>query len=323
MCQEATGLTFSAPLSQSCGFFMRVDSERIPDIGPTSFWDKLSPGRLFSRSEVIPVLRLSGTIGAVTPLRQGLTIAGCATAIERAFSIKNAPAVILQINSPGGSPVQSRLIYERIRLLARQKKKKVYAFAEDVAASGGYMLACAADEIYADGSSLIGSIGVISSGFGFVDLIHKLGVERRVYTSGENKFQLDPFRPEKPEEVKRLKRVQEIVHQDFIALVKESRGDRIAAAGDSLFTGEFWSGRQALELGLIDGIMDMRTKIRSVYGNDVRLRLISMERGFFRRRAGLGSSFSGAEYGISFAKGFADDLISALEERAIWARFGL
>jgi signal peptide peptidase SppA len=302
---------------------MRVDSERLPDTGPASFWDRLSPGRLFSRREVIPVLRLSGIIGAATPLRQGLSIAGCATALERAFSIKNAPAVVLQINSPGGSPVQSRLIYERIRLLARQKKKKVYAFAEDVAASGGYMIACAADEIYADGSSLIGSIGVLSSGFGFVHLIHKLGVERRVYTAGENKFQLDPFKPEKPQEIQRLKRIQEIVHQDFIALVKESRGDRIAAAGDTLFTGEFWSGRQALELGLIDGIMDMRTKMRSVYGDDVGLRLISMERGIFRRRAGLGSSTSGAEYGISFAKGFADDLISALEERAIWARFGL
>jgi len=302
---------------------MRVDSERLPDIGPTSFWDRISPGRLFSRGEVIPVLRLFGTIGAATPLRQGLTIAGCATALERAFNTKNAPAVVLQINSPGGSPVQSRLIYERIRLLARQKKKKVYAFAEDVAASGGYMIACAADEIYADGSSLVGSIGVLSSGFGFVHLIHKLGVERRVYTSGENKFQLDPFKPEKPEEIARLKRIQEIVHQDFIALVKESRGDRIAAAGDSLFTGEFWSGRQALELGLTDGIIDMRSKMRSVYGDEVRLKLISMERGFFRRKAGLGSSISGADYGIGFAKGFADDLISALEERAIWARFGL
>jgi serine protease SohB len=302
---------------------MRVDSERLPDIGPTSFWDRFSPSRLFSRGEVIPVLRLFGTIGAATPLRQGLTIAGCATALERAFTIKNAPAVVLQINSPGGSPVQSRLIYERIRLLARQKKKKVYAFAEDVAASGGYMIACAADEIYADGSSLIGSIGVLSAGFGFVDLIHRLGVERRVYTSGENKFQLDPFKPEKPEEIERLKKIQEIVHQDFIALVKESRGDRIASAGDALFTGEFWSGRQALELGLIDGIMDMRTKMRSIYGDGVRLRLISMERGFFRRRAGLASSMSGAEYGISFARSFADDLISALEERAIWARFGL
>lgn len=302
---------------------MRVDSERLPDIGPASFWDRFSPGRLFSRSEVIPVLRLSGAIGAVTPLRQGLSLASCATTIERAFSMKNAPAVVLQINSPGGSPVQSRLIYERIRLLARQKNKKVYAFAEDVAASGGYMIACAADEIYADGSSLVGSIGVISSGFGFVQLIHKLGVDRRVYTAGENKFQLDPFRPEKPEEVKRLKRIQEIVHQDFIALVKESRGSRLTAPDDALFTGEFWSGRQALELGLIDGIMDMRTKMRSIYGDDVKLKLVSRERSFFRRATGLGLSVSGAEYGISFAKGFADDLISALEERAIWARFGL
>jgi serine protease SohB len=302
---------------------MRVDSERLPEIGPTSFWDRISPGRLFSRSEVIPVLRLFGTIGAATPLREGLTIAGCATSIERAFSIKKAPAVVLQINSPGGSPVQSRLIYERIRQLARQKKKKVYAFAEDVAASGGYMLACAADEIYADGSSLIGSIGVLSAGFGFVHLIHKLGVDRRVYTAGENKFQLDPFKPEKPDEIKRLKQIQEIVHQDFIALVKESRGARLTAPDDRLFTGEFWSGRQAFELGLIDGIMDMRTKMRSIYGADVKFRLISRERSFLRRTTGLGISVSGTEYGISLAKGFADDLISAVEERAIWARFGL
>ncbi len=302
---------------------MRVDSERLPGINPPSFWDRFSPSRLFSRGQVIPVLRLSGTIGAATPLRQGLTIAGCASAIERAFSIKNAPAVVLQINSPGGSPVQSRLIYERIRSLAAEKGKKVYAFAEDVAASGGYMIACAADEIYADGSSLIGSIGVLSSGFGFVHLIHKLGVERRVYTSGENKFQLDPFKPEKPEEIKRLKRIQEIVHQDFIALVKDSRGARLNAPGDSLFTGEFWSGRQAFELGLIDGIIDLRTKMRSLYGDNVRLRLISTERGLFRRKTGVGVTISGEEFGVSFAKGLADDLISALEERAIWARFGL
>jgi serine protease SohB len=302
---------------------MKVDSERLPPaIGSPSIWERLSPGRLFSRGQTVPILRLYGTIGAATPLRQGLTLAGCATAIERAFSIKNAPAVVLQINSPGGSPVQSRLIYERIRMLAEKKKKKVYAFAEDVAASGGYMLACAADEIYADGSSLIGSIGVLSSGFGFVHLIHKLGVERRVYTAGENKFQLDPFKPEKPEEIKRLKRIQEIVHQDFIDLVKGSRGARIKAGDDSLFTGEFWSGRQAFELGLIDGIIDMRTKMRSLYGESVRLKLISTDRGLFRRRTGVGMSLSGTEFGISFAQGYADELISALEERFIWARFG-
>lgn len=305
------------------GFCMQVDSERVPGFGLSSVFDWVTPEWLRSKGTVIPVLRLAGTIGAATPLRPGLSIAGCANAIERAFSVKNAPAVAIQINSPGGSPVQSRLIYERIRTLATEKSRKVYAFAEDVAASGGYMIACAADEIYADPSSLVGSIGVLSAGFGFVDLLGKIGVERRVYTSGENKFQLDPFKPENPDEVNRLKRIQEIVHQDFIALVKQSRGARIAAAGESVFTGEFWSGRQALDLGLIDGIMDIRTKMRALYGEDVRFKLISSERGLLRRRAGVGVSFSPAEYGVSFGKGFADDIISALEERALWARFGL
>jgi serine protease SohB len=300
---------------------MQIDSERLPSFGIRSLWNTVNP--FHSKGTLIPVLRLSGTIGAATPLRQGLTIAACSNAIERAFSFKNAPAVAIQINSPGGSPVQSRLIYERIRALATEKSKKVFAFAEDVAASGGYMLACAADEIYADASSLVGSIGVVSAGFGFTDLIGKIGVERRVYTSGENKFQLDPFKPEVPDEVSRLKKIQEIVHRDFIALVKESRGQRIAAAGDSLFTGEFWSGRQALELGLIDGIMDIRTKMRALYGEDVRLKLIPAERGLLRRRTGVGVTVSGVDYGVSFAQGFADDLISALEERALWARFGL
>ncbi len=300
---------------------MQIDSERLPAFSFGNLWDKVNP--LGSKGTLIPVLRLTGTIGGGTPLRQGLSIAACANAIERAFQVKNAPAVAIQINSPGGSPVQSRLIYDRIRTLAAEKSRKVFAFAEDVAASGGYMIACAADEIYADPSSLIGSIGVLSAGFGFTGLLGKLGVERRVYTSGENKFQLDPFKPENPEEIARLKKIQEVVHQDFIALVKESRGARIAAAGDNLFTGEFWSGRQALELGLIDGIMDLRTKMRALYGEDVRLKLISSERGFLRRRAGVGIAISGAGLGVSFAQGFADDLISALEERALWARFGL
>ena len=302
---------------------MQVDSERLPTFGAGGIWDRIAPSWLHAKGTPIPVLRLSGTIGAVTPLRPGLSIASCANAIERAFSMKGAPAVALQINSPGGSPVQSRLIHDRIRMLATETSRKVFAFAEDVAASGGYMIACAADEIYADGSSLIGSIGVLSSGFGFVELMGKLGIERRVYTSGENKFQLDPFRPENPEEVERLKRIQEIVHRDFISLVKDSRGARIAAAGDSLFTGEFWSGRQALQLGLIDGIMDIRTKMRALYGEDVRLKLISMERGFLRRRTPSGVGLWGGFDGASLAKGIADDIISAFEERALWARFGL
>lgn len=302
---------------------MQIDSERLPSFSFSRTLDRLIPGSLRSKGTVIPVLRLTGMIGAATPLRQGLALASCANAIERAFSIKRAPAVAIQINSPGGSPVQSRLIFERIRTLATEKSRKVFVFAEDVAASGGYMIACAGDEIYADVSSIVGSIGVLSAGFGFVDLINKLGVERRVYTSGENKFQLDPFRPENPEEVSRLKRIQQVVHEDFIALVKERRGSKIAAAGDSLFTGEFWSGRQALELGLIDGIMDLRTKMRALYGDDVRLKLISTERGLFRRRTGVGTAAAGLESGFNFGRGLADDLISALEERAIWARFGL
>ena len=201
---------------------MTNDSEHLKGFGFRAIWNTVNP--FHSKGPVIPVIRLTGTIGAATPLREGLTIAACAGAIERAFSIKNAPAVALQINSPGGSPVQSRLIYERIRSLATEKSRKVFAFAEDVAASGGYMLACAADEIYADASSLVGSIGVVSAGFGFTDLISKIGIDRRVYTAGENKFQLDPFKPENPDEISRLKKIQEIVHQDFIALVKESRG---------------------------------------------------------------------------------------------------
>jgi signal peptide peptidase SppA len=299
---------------------MRIDSERLPKLNFGTYWDKINP--FHEKGTLIPVLRLTGTIGAATPLRPGLSIAACANAIERAFAIKNAPAVAIQINSPGGSPVQSRLIYERIRTLAAEKSRKVYAFAEDVAASGGYMIACAADEIYADPSSLVGSIGVLSAGFGFTGLIDKLGVERRVYTSGENKFQLDPFKPENPEEIARLRKIQETVHQDFIALVKQSRGGKIAGAGDNLFTGEYWSGRQALELGLIDGITDIRTKMRSLFGEDVRLKLISSERGFLRRRAPSGIHFNGVGFEVNFPGGFANDLISALEERALWARFG-
>lgn len=300
---------------------MQIDIKHLESFGIQSIWDRLNP--FHSKGPIIPVLRFSGSIGGATPLREGLNISACGSLIERAFSIKNAPAVAIQINSPGGSPVQSRFIYERIRSLATEKSRKVFAFAEDVAASGGYMIACAADEIYADVSSLVGSIGVVSAGFGFTRLIDTIGIERRVYTAGENKFQLDPFRPEEPEEVSRLKRIQEIVHQEFIALVKQSRGARIAAAGDSLFTGEFWSGRQALELGLVDGIMDIRTKMRALYGEDVRLKLISQERGLLRRKLGFGMAVPPAEYGAGIAQGLAANVISALEERALWARFGL
>ncbi|MDX2265051.1 MAG: S49 family peptidase [Hyphomicrobiales bacterium] len=281
------------------------------------FIKSIAPSGLWESGPVVPVVRLSGVIGGAGPLRQGLTLSSCASALERAFSMSGARAVAIQINSPGGSPVQSRLIFQRIRSLAKEKSLPVHVFIEDVGASGGYLIALAGDEIYADASSIVGSIGVIYAGFGFVELIDKIGVDRRVYTSGEKKLQLDSFQPEDPDDVARLKTLQAIIHKDFIDLVKDRRGRKIEAAGDQLFTGEFWTGRQALELGLIDGMMDCRTKLRELYGDKIRLRLVSMERGLFRRRAGVGVSAPGL--GSEFAEG----LLAAVEERAAWSRYGL
>jgi len=273
---------------------------------------------------LIPVVRLSGTIGMATPLRPGLSISVVSGVLERAFSVKDSPAVAIIVNSPGGSPVQSRFIYQRIRALAQEEAKKVYVFTEDVAASGGYILALAGDEIYADASSIVGSIGVISAGFGLHEAISRVGVERRVYTAGEKKMTLDPFQPENPDDVARLKNIQKIVHEDFIELVRQRRGSKIDAAGDQLFTGEFWTGRQALELGLIDGLGEIRARMREVYGEDVRLRLISPERGLFLRRAkGVGVGKAAMDLPRGLSHGWADELVSAMEERALWSRFGL
>jgi serine protease SohB len=277
--------------------------------------------RLFKRGPVVPVVRLTGVIGAGTPLRQSLSLANVATTLERAFAMAD-DSIAIVVNSPGGSPVQSRQIFQRIRDLAREKNVRVYMFAEDVAASGGYLILCAGDEIYADSSSILGSIGVIYAGFGFVELIHKIGVERRVHTAGEKKMMLDGFQPENPDDIARLKRIQADIHADFIALVRDRRGNRIEAAGDQLFTGEFWAGRRALELGLIDGLNDVRTKMKERYGPKVRLRLVSSERGLFRRRSpGVLSAFDASLAGLS-PMSIAEDAISALEARAIWARFG-
>ena len=212
---------------------------------------------------VVPVVRLSGVIGAVTPLRPGMTLAGVAKMLERAFGMRNARAVALVINSPGGSPVQSRQIFLRIRQLAAEKKLPVLVFVEDVAASGGYMLACAGDEIFCDPSSIIGSIGVVGGTFGFQEAIKKLGIERRLYTAGERKAQLDPFLPEDPEEVARLKQIQREIHRVFIDLVKQSRTGRLNGADDYLFTGEYWAGDRAIELGLADTIGDLRSVLRA------------------------------------------------------------
>src|SRR5438034_7534362 len=201
---------------------------------------------------VVPVIRLAGVIGFSTPLKPGLTLATVARALERAFNMRGTQAVALLINSPGGAPVQSHLIYRRIRQLAAENNRPVIAFAEDVAASGGYMIACAADEIICDPSSIVGSIGVVGGSFGFSKLIDKLGVERRLYTSGDHKAMLDPFLPEKADDVERLKSVQREIHEGFIDLVKQSRGSRLKGQEKTLFSGEYWTGSKAIELGLAD-----------------------------------------------------------------------
>lgn len=275
----------------------------------------------FTRSPVVPVLRFSGPIGMATPLRPGLSIAGVAGTLEKAFSLSKLPTVAILINSPGGSPVQSNLIFKRIRQLADEKEKKVYVFCEDVAASGGYFLSIAGDEIYADPSSIVGSIGVISQGFGFVDAIDKLGIERRVYTAGLSKSTLDPFLPEKAEDVARLKAIQNDVHDVFIGLVKERRAGKLKAPDSELFSGAFWSGPRAMDLGLIDGIADVRSKMQELHGKDVRLQVVEPPKsGLLGRLRRFAPSVAAAEAG---GLAFADDLVSAIETRALWSRFGL
>jgi signal peptide peptidase SppA len=278
----------------------------------------------FKRTPVVPVIRLSGVIGMASPLRPGLALASTAAAIEKAFSLSKLPTVAILINSPGGSPVQSSLIFKRIRQLADEKKKKVYVFCEDVAASGGYYLGIAGDEIYADACSVIGSIGVISAGFGFDKAIEKIGVERRVYTSGLNKGSLDSFAPEKPDDIERLKSLQRDVHDVFIGVVKDRRAGRLKGPDSELFSGAFWSAPKALELGLIDGISDVRSKMRALHGPKVKLQLVSMGGGGLLSRlrgAPAGDLIGGAMAGIGASLG--DDLISSLEARALWSRYGL
>ena len=275
------------------------------------------PERFRGDRVVVPVAKLSGIIGLSTPLRPGLTIGSVARTLDRLFAVRNAAAVALVINSPGGSPVQSHLIFRRIRELAEEKQRRVIAFVEDVAASGGYMMACAADEIIADQHSIVGSIGVVGGSFGFDKLIAKLGIERRLYTSGENKAMLDPFLPEKPDEVERLKKLQGEIHEDFIALVKSRRGDKLAGPENDLFSGAYWTGRRGLELGLVDSIGEVRSTLRARFGDKVVTPLIAPERRLFGRRVG------GIEHRDFIGAGLAEDVISALEARALWARYGL
>ena len=280
------------------------------------------PPRLRPGVAVVPVVRLSGVIGAVTPLRPGMTLGGIARMLQRAFSMKNAKAVALLINSPGGSPVQSRQIYLRIRQLAAEKKLPVLVFVEDVAASGGYMIACAGDEIFCDPSSILGSIGVVGGSFGMTELIRKIGVERRLYTAGSHKAMLDPFLPENPDDVARLKAIQHEIHAIFIALVKESRGARLKGAEDMLFTGEYWAGETSVSLGLADAIGDLRSTLRARYGEKVLTPVIAPSSGILAGLLGRRSPGAGALAALDGSAGLPEELITALETRAIWARFG-
>jgi serine protease SohB len=277
----------------------------------------LLPLRFRSDVPIVPVVRLNGIIGVSSPLRPSLTLATIARALDRAFEVRHARAVALVINSPGGSPVQSHLIFRRIRELADEHKLPVIAFVEDAAASGGYMIACAADEIIADPNSIVGSIGVVGSSFGFDKLIEKIGVERRLYTSGEHKAMLDPFLPENPDDVARLKRLQGDIHAGFIALVRSRRGAKLNGADGELFSGEFWTGDRARQLGLVDAVGELRGVLRARFGDQLVTPLIATERGWFGRRT-PGVGWRGAMPG-----GLADDIISALEARAMWARYGL
>lgn len=271
----------------------------------------------------MPVVRLSGAImSAGNALRPTLSLAGVAPLLKKAFDHKEAPAVAIVVNSPGGSPVQSRLIYRRIRDLAEEKDKRVLVFVEDVAASGGYMIACAGDEIIADPSSIVGSIGVVSGSFGFVEALQKLGIERRVHTAGNNKAVLDPFRPEKPEDVEHLKALQREVHQTFIEVVRESRGDRLTDSED-LFSGLFWSGLSGREVGLVDRLGDLHSTLRERFGPKVKPQLVQAGRSLLRRRqAGIGQ-ISNSSALADVGAGAAGELLSVLEERALWARYGL
>ena len=263
----------------------------------------------FKKKKIVAHIKLNGVIGNVGRFKQGLDFSGQEEIIEKAFSLKKAKAVAITINSPGGSPVQSHLIYSFIREQSKKNKMKVLVFAEDVAASGGYLIACAGDEIYANSSSIIGSIGVIYSSFGFTELIKKIGVERRVHTAGKNKSSLDPFQDEKKEDIERLKNIQLDLHKDFIDVVEESRGSKLKKDQIELFSGEFWSGSKAKELGLVDGIGNANKILKEKFGEDVVIKKFEKSKGWLSKK-------------LSSSTNQMDQFANILEERSIWQRYG-
>ncbi len=266
----------------------------------------------FKKKKIIPHIRLSGVIGSAGRFKQGIDFSGQQEIIKKAFSFKKSKNIAISINSPGGSPVQSHLIHDYIRQLAKKNEKKVIVFAEDVAASGGYLIACAGDEIYANSSSIVGSIGVISASFGFQDAIKKIGVQRRVYTAGKNKSTLDPFKEEKEEDIERIKKLQLELHSDFIEVVKKSRGLKLKdPEKNNTFTGEFWSGTASMKLGLIDGIGNAEQILREKFGEDIDIKKLEKPKSFIAKK--LSSSIDNQ----------IDNIASVLEERALWQKFGL
>ncbi len=277
--------------------------------------------RLLKLPPLVPVVRVNGVIGGgAGPLRQAVSAQSLTPALERAFKVPRAKAVAVVINSPGGSPVQAALIAGRIRALAEDNERTVLAFCEDVAASGGYWIACAGDEIYAHENSIVGSIGVVSAGFGLQGLIDKLGVERRVHTAGERKAMLDPFRPEDPKDVKHLEALQAEVHENFKELVRARRGDRLTKPEKEVFSGAFWTGATGKEMGLVDGTGTLQDVLRQKYGDRVVAKTIEARRGLLRGRLPFGTVGGERE---SQSQAWAAGVLSALEERALWARFGL
>jgi len=266
---------------------------------------------LFSNSIEIPTLRLSGVIGQAGFMRSGLNISALDQLINKLFSNKKSPAVALIINSPGGSPTQSSLIADKIIKKSKQKNKKVIAFVEDVAASGGYWLACASDEIYIDTNSILGSIGVISPGFGFVELIKKIGIERRVYTSGKSKSFLDPFKAAKEDDIERLQSIQEQIHENFIEYVKKRRGSKIIEKDfNEVFSGLFWVGQKAIDLGLADGLGSIYDIVEKKFGKKAKIKFIDQKKSFIQKR-------------LSTSLLDTDALIQKIEEKTLWSRFGL
>ncbi len=277
---------------------------------PIRFFRRILPF-LPDPKPLTPLVRLEGEIGRGGRFGRGLNLAAIENALERAFRTPSASAVAIVVNSPGGSPVQSRLIHDRIRALAEENDVPVFVFCEDVAASGGYMIACAGDEIFADESSILGSIGVVGAGFGAHEALTKLGLERRVFTAGKNKVRLDPFQPLSEDDRDFVAHIQNRIHESFIALVQQRRGLKLDDATE-LFEGDVWTGLDAMRLGLIDGIGDARGVLREKFGETVQIKLVAPTRVPLVQR---------------FLNGGADAAaratLDALEARALWGRYGL